>query len=66
MTDDVRQTLELWLRYDEGRRTLTARMFAGRESSEFVQQLLDENELLRTQALAMTHQILQQLTTPAS
>ncbi len=63
--DDVRQTLELWLRYDEGRRTLTARMFAERESSESVQRLLDDNEVLRNQAVTLTHKILQQLSTPA-
>ena len=57
--DDCRAALELWLEYDRNRRQLTARLFANRENAADVQELLDQNERLREQAIQLSERWLQ-------
>lgn len=58
--DDCRRALKLWRDYDRIQQQLTARLFNGRDNAEQIQSLLDENDLLRRQALELTEQVLRE------
>jgi hypothetical protein len=56
----AREVLQLWLRWNEESQQLTARMFAERDNSDKLQQMLDDVDRLRMEAVAASQEILKE------
>jgi len=63
LSTEVRQLLESWLACEDTRRNLTARLFANRDSTLDIQDLLDENDLRSTRLAELTRQLLSKQST---
>lgn len=56
--EEYRRALELWREYDRTQRSLTARLFNGRDHPQSIQRLLDENEQRLNAARELTNRLL--------
>lgn len=56
----ARQVLQMWLRWHEASQKITERMFAERDNAQKLQEMLDDLDRLRQEAVAASQQILEE------